>query len=206
MSGCQLAFRSFCVSHEGRGRFVGCVSLASEGNCRMAPLLCQPANLLSLIVRVTVPRGHSSSPSSFDLCKRKSSSLQEFILGSQEWHHLALVACGLLISVYLNYLYLIYSHTLILIMTVNQPPCRLLPVFCSGLWSSVDCPTLDHPCFNKVARDDTAPVAGKSLRKAASRWRSVQSSSLNVVSQARLRSIALQFSDTLGSLVSVVLT
>lgn len=48
----------------------------------------------------------------------KPSSLQEFILGSQE-AYLALVACKFLISMYLNYLYLIYFSTLIFIITTS---------------------------------------------------------------------------------------
>lgn len=48
----------------------------------------------------------------------KSLSLQEFILGSRE-AYLALVACKFLISMYLNYLYLIYFTTLIFIITTS---------------------------------------------------------------------------------------
>lgn len=48
----------------------------------------------------------------------KSLSLQEFILGSRE-AYLALVACKFLISMYLNYLYLIYFTRLIVIVTTS---------------------------------------------------------------------------------------
>lgn len=113
----------------------------------------------------------------------KSLSLQEFILGSRE-AYLALVACKFLISMYLNYLYLIYFTTLIFIITTSTCDAGSSLSFVLDFFSSVDYPALYHPCANEMSQSDIPPCEGICI------WYISQvekyPSSLDVVAQARL--------------------
>lgn len=130
----------------------------------------------------------------------KSSSLQEFILGSQK-AYLALVACKFLISMYLNYLYLIYFSTLIFIITTSACDAGSSLSFVLDFgrrWTVLHCTIhVLKKCHSLIYLPVEVYVFP--------RWRSIPSS-LDVVAQARLQPIALQLGGTLGSLVSIALT
>ena len=133
----------------------------------------------------------------------KSSPLQEFILVSRE-AYLALVAYKFLMSMYLNYLYLIYFSTLIFIITTSacDAGSSLSFVLDFGCrWTILHCTIhVLTKCHNLIYLPVEVYVFDISPR-----WRSIPSS-LDVVAQARLWPIALQLGGTLGSLVSIALT
>lgn len=133
----------------------------------------------------------------------KSSPLQEFILVSRE-AYLALVAYKFLMSMYLNYLYLVYFSTFIFIITTSACDAGsslsfVLDFGCQ--WTVLHCTIhVLTKCHNLIYLPVEVYVFDISPR-----WRSIPSS-LDVVAQARLWPIVLQLGGTLGSLASIALT